>query len=95
MRPIKYFFQFSGIIFLFIIFRIIGLRVSKIISSFIFKKIGPLFRSKKIAEKNLSIVFPQFNELQKDKIRNLMWENYGKIFAEYIFIKKFRKDFRF
>ncbi len=95
MRPIKYFFQFSGIIFLFIIFRIIGLRVSKIISSFIFKKIGPLFRSRKISEKNLSIVFPQFNELQKDKIRNLMWENYGKIFAEYIFIKKFRNDFRF
>ena len=95
MRPIKYFFQFSGIIFLFVIFRIIGLRVSKIISSFIFKKIGPLFRSRKISEKNLSIVFPQFNELQKDKIRNLMWENYGKIFAEYIFIKKFRNDFRF
>ena len=95
MKSIKYFFQFIIISFLFILFKILGLKFSRFISSFIFKKIGPLFRSNKISDKNLSLVFPKMDNFQKNNIINEMWSNYGKIFAEYMFIKKFRNSSNF
>ena len=53
--------------------------------------LGPIFRSKKIIFKNLSIAFPNFDENQKKRILKSMWINYGRIFAEYMFIKNFRQ----
>ena len=92
MRLIKYFIQFIFIIFMFLLFKIIGLKLSKSLSSFIFKLIGPYLRSKKISHSNLAIAFPGLNEKERDKIVNSMWSTYGKIFAEYIFIKNFRQS---
>ncbi len=95
MKLIKYIIEFLIIMILFLIFKIVGLKVSQNISSFIFKNFGSLFRSKKTSYANLSIAFPNLNEIQKNKIINNMWINYGKIFAEYMFIKKFRKSTKF
>jgi len=95
MKLIKYFIQFVFIIFLFLLFKILGLKLSKSFSSFIFKTIGPHFRSKKISHSNLNIAFPGLDENEKDKIVNDMWATYGKIFAEYIFIKNFRQSPKF
>ena len=92
MKLIKYFTQFILIVFLFLLFKILGLKLSKSFSSFIFKTIGPHFRSKKISHSNLTIAFPKLDENEKDKIINSMWATYGKIFAEYIFIKNFRQS---
>ena len=95
MKLIKYFIQFVLIIFLFLLFKILGLRLSKVLSSFIFKAIGPYFRSKKISYSNLTIAFPELDKHQKNKIINDMWVTYGKIFSEYIFIKNFRYSPKF
>ncbi len=96
MKYLKYFFQFLGIFFLFLIFKILGLKFSSILSSKIFKQLGPFFRSKSVCKKNLTKAFPNISEFEQRKIINEMWCNYGKIFAEYIFIKNFRnsKDFQ-
>ena len=92
MKNIKYFIQFVFIFLLFGIFKILGLKISLIISEFIFTRIGPIFRSNKISQMNLSYAFKNINKSQKDKIIEKMWGNYGKIFAEYIFIKQFRNN---
>jgi KDO2-lipid IV(A) lauroyltransferase len=91
MKYIKYFFQFIFIFFLLIIFRIIGLKLSRIFSSNIFLIIGPFFRSKKIIENNISLAFSVSDKKFKNTIAKNMWKNYGKIFAEYMFLKHFRK----
>ena len=95
MKHIKYFIQFIIIIFLFLIFRFLGLKNSRMISSFIFKKLGSFFRSNNISLNNLSIAFPNLSENEKKEIIKQMWANYGKIFSEYMFIKKFRKNLKF
>ena len=95
MKLIKYFIQFIFVIFLLVLFKILGLKFSKSFSSFIFKAIGPHFRSKKISRSNLTIAFPGLDENEKNKIIKDMWATYGKIFAEYIFIKDFRQSSRF
>ena len=74
------------------IFKIIGLKFSRIISSKLFLILGPLFRSKQIIQKNISLAFPDTNEEFKKKIIDNMWKSYGKILAEYTFIKYFRQN---
>ena len=91
MRLLKYFLQFFFICFLLIIFKIIGLKLSRIIAGNLFLIFGPLFRSKEIIEKNISFAFPNADQEFKKIIKNKMWKSYGKILAEYVFIKHFRK----
>ena len=95
MKEIKYFIEFSVIIILFVIMKIFGLKISRLVSSFIFKNIGPLFRSKKISQQNLSLALPNISKSKSNEIIKKMWINYGKIFSEYMFIKNFRNDQKF
>ena len=90
MKLIKYFIQFSIIIFLFSIFRICGLRLSSFISSKIMSYAGPFFRSKDLIKSNILKALPNLNNNEIKKIVQKMWSNYGRILAEYIFIKSFR-----
>ena len=61
-------------------------------SCFIFKKIGKIIRSSKKIKKNIKIVFPNADENEEEKIINHMWCNYGRVFAEYMHLKKFRDN---
>ena len=95
MNNIKYFFQFLIITILLLIFKLIGLKYSRIISGKIFEIFGPLFRSNKTSYLNLSKAIPKLSDSEKVQIIKTMWNNYGKIFAEYNFIKNFRKSKKF
>ncbi len=90
MNNIKYFLQFIFIIFLFSVFKLLGLRYSTMLSANLANLIGFIFKSKKICYNNLSIVFPRMNNIEKKQILKKMWLNYGRILAEYMFIKDFR-----
>ncbi len=92
MIKIKYFLQFLTLIFLFSIFKIVGLKISSFLSGNLLRIIGPLFRSKKICLSNISVVFPNLDQSKKEKIFKEMWINYGKILAEYMFINSFRNS---
>ena len=67
MKSIHHFIQFIFIIFFYFVYKVLGLKISRKISSFIFLLIGPKFRSKIISKKNLSKAFPTINEDEKDK----------------------------
>ena len=54
-----------------------------------------MFRSNKISDKNLLKAFPNLDINERKIILSNMWFNYGKIFAEYVFIKNFRTSKRF
>ena len=95
MKNFKYFTQFFAIIFLFFIFKLLGLKYSSILSSKILTLLGPLFRSNDLSYSNLSISFLNLDKFEKKKIIKKMWENYGKILAEYVFIKNFRTSKKF
>ena len=92
MKYLKYFIQFIFVIVFFSIFKLLGPRISSVVGGKLFEFIGPLFRSKNIIEKNIRIVFPYKNSDEVSKIKKLMWNNYGRVFAEYMFIKDFREE---
>ena len=90
MKYFKYFLQFLLAIIFFAIFRILGPRNSSNIGGMIFEKIGPLFRSKKLIHSNIKKAIPNIDNDNLELITKSMWNNYGRIFAEYIFISQFR-----
>ena len=90
MRIIKYLIQFIIICIFYVIFKIIGVKLSSFLSGKLFEIIGPVFRSKKIIDNNIRKAFPDYNCEELNKIKSSMWNNYGRVFAEYMFIKKFR-----
>ena len=92
MKIIKYFLQFLFIIILFSLFKILRLNLSSALSGKLFEKIGPFFRSKKLIHSNLKKAFPNIDLDNLNKTTKLMWNNYGRVFAEYMFIKNFRED---
>ena len=91
MKNIKYFFQFLFIIIFFCFFKLLGFKTSSKIGGKLFEIIGPLFRSKNLIYTNIKKAIPDINLKDLDRMTKMMWNNYGKIFAEYMFIKDFRK----
>jgi KDO2-lipid IV(A) lauroyltransferase len=89
MKIIRYFLEFILVIFFFLVFKIIGLKLSSDLGEIIGKYFGPLFRKRTIAKKNILIAFPDFNEKSINEMIDGMWKNIGRIFGEYIHINKF------
>ena len=92
MKIFKYFIQFTVVLSLFATFRIIGLQSASFMGSCLAKILGPLFRSKKIIEKNLKICFKKIDQKEIKKISLGMWDNIGRTFSEYVFLKNFQKN---
>ena len=90
MNKIKYFFQFLIVIIMFFIFKLLGLRLSSYLGGKVFQIIGPFFRPKNLIHQNIMKAFPNIDKKKMNEIASSMWDNYGRVFAEYVFIKKFR-----
>ncbi len=90
MKLIKYFIQFLIIISFFLIFKILGLKSASYISCRITSVLGPLFRSGNLIKSNILKALPNLNKNEANIISKKMWGNYGRILAEYVFIKDFR-----
>ena len=91
IKILKYFTQAVIIYLFFLIIKIIGLKLSRKVFSKIFITFGPIFKSKKILNKNFEIAQ---NVIKKDptSIEREMWSNYGMTFVEYIFLKDLRNS---
>ena len=89
MKSLIYLIEFIFISLLFVIFKILGYKLASNFGFFIGKTLGPLFRSKSLVIDNLkksNISLKKTYEQSTDEI----FGNYGRIFAEYPFIKNFR-----
>jgi len=91
IKKISYFFQAVIIYLFFFVGKLLGLNLSKKIFAFLFKRLGPLFKSKSIIEKNLTNFNSNLTNEQRENIISSMWENYGITFIEYIFLSLFKE----
>ncbi len=92
LKVINYFFQSIIIYTFFLIGKILGIRISRKLFSFLFLLLGPTFKSKKIINNNLNIFSKKQPALSKEKIIFNMWKNYGKTFIEYVFLNHLRNN---
>ena len=92
MKKIKYFIEFLFIKLFFFIFKTIGYKNASNLGAKIGSIFGPLFRSKNLTKKNIRNCLKNINEKEINILIKKMWENYGRIFAEYMHIEKFRSN---
>ena len=90
MKIIKYFTEFTCVISLFCIFKIIGLRNASNLGGLLGKFFGPLFRSKETIKQNIKIGLGEIDKKKENEIISGMWMNIGRTFAEYVFLKEFK-----
>mgnify|MGYP005732844527 FL=1 len=91
MRKFFYLIEFILIKLFFFILIIIGYKNGSNLGDFIGRLFGPIFRSKKLIENNLE----QSGIVDKknyNKIISKIYGNYGRILAEYPYLKAFRNN---
>ena len=92
MRLFKYLLQSIIIYLMFFLGRILGLKISRKLFSFIFVNFAPIFKSRKIIDSNLKIFSKKNPNFNKEIIIKNMWKNYGMTFIEYMFLNFFKKS---
>jgi KDO2-lipid IV(A) lauroyltransferase len=75
---VKYLIEAAAVIFLFAIFKVLPLDLASAIGSFLGRTIGPFLSAQKIADNNLSMIFPDLSQPEKNKILRDMWDNLGR-----------------
>ena len=91
MKKIIYFIEFILVEFLFIIFKAIGYKSASNLGFFIGKNFGNFFRKKKSIIENLHKSKIAINISDNQFVDNILG-NYGRILAEYPFLKDFRRN---
>ncbi len=91
MKKLKHLCQYIIIKFFFILFSLIGYKISSSIGNLVGRVVGPIFRSRSLIIKNLEKANINKN-LNYKKISSEVFGNYGRIFGEYIHLKNFRND---
>ena len=91
MKKLNHLIQFILINILFILFKIIGYKASSNLGFIIGKSLGPIFRSKLLIIENLRKAKIK-NDNSYNKIASNVLGNYGRIFAEYVHLKKFKDN---
>ena len=91
MKKIIYFIEFILVRLLFLIFKILGYRLASNLGFFIGKNFGNFFRKKKSIIENLKKSKISI-KISEDKFADNVLGNYGRILAEYPFLKDFREE---
>ena len=70
MKNIKYIFEALIIYSIFLMIKILGINIGRKISTFLFQKVGSLFRSNENIKKNISNAYENLTEDEKNNIVN-------------------------
>jgi KDO2-lipid IV(A) lauroyltransferase len=81
----------AAVFFVFMaMFRVIGLPLAARLGGWIGRNLFSLLPPDRVARANLLAAFPQKTEAARDAIRIAMWDNLGRVVAEYPHLEKFR-----
>ena len=92
IKTIRYLFEAILGINLLIITRILGLKLSSKIFSWVFSNLGPKLNISNQAKENLLIAFPNIKDPEIKTIIFKMWENIGMVAAEFFHLRKISEE---
>jgi KDO2-lipid IV(A) lauroyltransferase len=71
------------------LFRLVGLERASAFGGWIGRTAGPLLNADRTARANLAASLPEKSDAERDAIRMAMWDNLGRVVAEYPHLEKF------
>ena len=92
IKTIRYLFEAILGINLLIITRILGLKLSSRIFSWVFSNLGPKLNISNQAKENLIIAFPNIKDRDINTIIFKMWKNLGMVAAEFFHLRKISEE---
>jgi KDO2-lipid IV(A) lauroyltransferase len=92
LLKLRYLLEFTLILFLYYLFKVLGLRVSRFFWKNFVGFLGTKLPVNKVVKKNIDICFPDLNQKQKNVLAKQIWQNFGIIIAEFPFMHKISKN---
>ncbi len=92
MKKIRYIIEAALLHTLFILFKVLPPKTASNIGGWIGKTIGPRLAASRKAKRNITRAFPNKSEQQQNEIIHGMWENLGRIIAEYPHLEKLSRN---
>lgn len=83
MRNLRYLLEYVFLFVVFAIFRLLPAQRASACGGFIGRTIGSALAASRKARRNVELVFPDISPEEKDKVVMGMWDNLGRIIAEY------------
>ena len=92
MKKIRYFFEALLLHLLFLIFRLMPLDTASNTGGWIGRQIGPRLATSRKALRNLRQALPNLSQVEQTQIITDMWDNLGRVIAEYPHIETIAKE---
>ncbi len=83
LKYIRYGFEAFGLWILLLVFSLLPAQAASNFGGWIGRSIGPRLAASRKARRNLENALPDLSEARKDEIIKGMWDNLGRLFAEY------------
>lgn len=88
IKKIRYILEAIITKFGFFLFTILGVKKSANLGAFLAKLVGTKIPVHKLAQKNISLALPNLSKQQIAKTLDSMWDNLGRVAAEFVHIAK-------
>lgn len=92
MKKIRYFFEALAVYILFAIFWCLPAKAASNLGGWLGRTIGSILAMNRRVKRHLKMVFPDIKKEEQEKVTKEMWENLGRIFAEYPHLEKISKN---
>ncbi|PZO81909.1 MAG: hypothetical protein DI626_10475 [Micavibrio aeruginosavorus] len=83
MKKIEHFLEATPLWIAMQIFRLLGPDTASALGGWIGRTVGPKLGASRKADKSLKYAFPMMSETERKKIITEMWDNLGRVMAEY------------
>ncbi len=91
MKKIRYFLEAAAVYIFFAVFRILPYKTASDLGGAIGRAIGPKLAVNRRVKRHLLVAFPDMPDERQTEIIKGMWNNLGRIFAEYPHLEKISK----
>jgi KDO2-lipid IV(A) lauroyltransferase len=72
--------------------RAIPIDAASAFGAWLFKRLGPLTSTHRIALRNLRLCFPEWDEAERQRLAKAQWENAGRVLIEFFLMDKIMAD---
>ncbi|MFP4314432.1 MAG: lysophospholipid acyltransferase family protein [Alphaproteobacteria bacterium] len=87
MKKLRYLIEAALCLLFFAIFKLLPVQWASAVGGFLGRSIGPHLAASRKAARNLQKALPDLAETQRAAIIKAMWDNLGRVFAEYPHLK--------
>ncbi|PCK00233.1 MAG: lipid A biosynthesis acyltransferase [Zetaproteobacteria bacterium] len=91
MKRLRYFLEAALLAILFVFFRILPPETASNIGGYIARTIGPKLATSRKARRHIQCALPETTKREQDNIIKGMWDNLGRVIAEYPHLERISK----